>query len=106
MKDSPSPTGNIVTSLIFFGVTAAIAIILFIDAFVMWLASLTGSVAVITGGFFAVIAAVVYLLAVRSALNYIRDRIETVYEVASRIKDGYDWLSDKFSFLSFLRRSR
>ena len=37
MKDSPSPTGNIVTSLIFFGVTAAIAIILFIDAFVMWL---------------------------------------------------------------------
>ena len=41
MKDSPSPTGNIVTSLIFFGVTAAIAIILFIDAFVMWLASLT-----------------------------------------------------------------
>ena len=108
MKDSPSPTGNIVTSLIFFGVTAAIAI-LFIDAFVMWLASLTGSVAVaalITGGFFAVIAAVVYLLAVRSALNYIRDRIETVYEVASRIKDGYDWLSDKFSFLSFLRRSR
>ena len=109
MKDSPSPTGNIVTSLIFFGVTAAIAIILFIDAFVMWLASLTGSVAVaalITGGFFAVIAAVVYLLAVRSALNYIRDRIETVYEVASRIKEGYDWLSDKFSFLSFLRRSR
>ena len=108
MKDSPSPTGNIVTSLIFFGVTAAIAIILFIDAFVMWLASLTGSVAVaalITGGFFAVIAAVVYLLAVRSALNYVRDRIETVYEVASRIKEGYDWLSDKFSFLSFLRRS-
>ena len=97
MKDSPSPTGNIVTSLIFFGVTAAIAIILFIDAFVMWLASLTGSVAVaalITGGFFAVIAAVVYLLAVRSALNYVRDRIETVYEVASRIKEGYDWLSD------------
>ena len=39
MKDSPSPTGNIVTSLIFFGVTAAIAIILFIDAFVMWLAA-------------------------------------------------------------------
>ena len=93
MKDSPSPTGNIVTSLIFFGVTAAIAIILFIAA-------------LITGGFFAVIAAVVYLLAVRSALNYIRDRIETVYEVASRIKEGYDWLSDKFSFLSFLRRSR
>ena len=109
MKDSQAPTGNIVASLVFFGVTAAIAIILFIDAFVMWLASLTGSVAVaalITGGFFAVLAAVVYLLSVRSAVKYVRDRIETVYEVASRVKEGYDWLSDKFSFLSFLRKSR
>ena len=110
MKDSPSPTGNIVTSLIFFRCDGChcdhplhrcvrhVARV-----------ALTGSVAVaalITGGFFAVIAAVVYLLAVRSALNYVRDRIETVYEVASRIKEGYDWLSDKFSFLSFLRRSR
>ncbi|MCR2031026.1 hypothetical protein [Alistipes timonensis] len=109
MKDSQAPTGNIVASLVFFGVTAAIAIILFIDAFVMWLASLTGSVAVaalITGGFFAVLAAVVYLLSVRSAVKYVRDRIDTVYEVASRVKEGYDWLSDKFSFLSFLRKSR
>ena len=109
MKDSQAPTGNIVASLVFFGVTAAIAIILFIDAFVMWLASLTGSVAVaalITGGFFAVLAAVVYLLSVRSAVKYVRDRIETVYEVASRVKEGYDWLSDKFSFLTFLRKSR
>ena len=109
MKDSQAPTGNIVASLVFFGVTAAIAIILFIDAFVMWLASLTGSVAVaalITGGFFAVLAAVVYLLSVRSAVKYVRDRIDTVYEVASRVKEGDDWLSDKFSFLSFLRKSR
>ena len=109
MKDSQAPTGNIVASLVFFGVTAAIAIILFIDAFVMWLASLTGSVAVaalITGGFFAVLAAVVYLLSVRSAVKYVRDRIDTVYEVASRVKEGYDWLADKFSFLSFLRKSR
>lgn len=109
MKDSQAPTGNIVASLVFFGVTAAIAIILFIDAFVMWLASLTGSVAVaalITGGFFAILAAVVYLLSVRSAVKYVRDRIDTVYEVASRVKEGYDWLSDKFSFLSFLRKSR
>ena len=109
MKDSQAPTGNIVASLVFFGVTAAIAIILFIDAFVMWLASLTGSVAVaalITGGFFAVLAAVVYLLSVRSAVKYVRDRIDTVDEVASRVKEGYDWLSDKFSFLSFLRKSR
>ena len=109
MKDSQAPTGNIVASLVFFGVTAAIAIILFIDAFVMWLASLTGSVAVaalITGGFFAVLAAVVYLLSVRSAVKYVRDRIDTVYEVASRVKEGYDWLSDKFLFLSFLRKSR
>lgn len=109
MKDSQTPAGNIVSTLLFFGVTSAIAIILFIEAFVMWLASLTGSVAIaalITGGFFAILAAVIYLLAVRVAMRHIRDRIETVYEVASRVKEGYDWLSDKFSFLSFLRRPR
>lgn len=109
MKDNQTSPGNIVSTMLFFGVTAAIAIILFIDAFVMWLASLTGSVALaalITGGFFAILAAVIYLLAVRTAMNHIRDRIETVYEVASRVKEGYDWLSDKFSFLSFLRRPR
>ena len=110
MKDSQAPTGNIVASLVFFGETAAIAIILFIDAFVfMWLASLTWAFSVaarFTGGFFAVLAAVVYLLSVRSAVKYVRDRIDTVYEVASRVKEGYDWLSDKFSFLSFLRKSR
>lgn len=109
MKGSQTPAGNIVSSVLFFGVTAAIAIILFIDAFVMWLASLTGSVAIaalITGGFFAVLAAVIYLLAVRTAMRHIHERVETVYEVASRVKEGYDWLSDKFSFLSFLRRPR
>lgn len=108
MKDSQKPA-NIVESMLFFGVTAAIAIILFIEAFVMWLASLTGSVAVaalITGGFFAIIAAVIYLFAVRTALEHIRDRVETIYEVASKVKEGYDWLSDKFSFLSFLRGPR
>lgn len=107
MKDSQKSGGNIVASMLFFGVTAAIAIILLIEAFVMWLASLTGSVAVaalITAGFFAVLAAVIYLLAVRTAMEHVRDRVETIYEVASRVKEGYDWLSDKFSFLSFLRR--
>lgn len=109
MKDNRNPSGNIVASLICFGVTAAIAIILFIGAFVMWLASLTGSVAVaalITAGFFALLSFTIYLLAVRTAMEHLRDRLDTVYEVASRIKEAYDWLSDKFSFLSFLRRPR
>lgn len=109
MKDNWKPSGNIVASMLFFGVTAAIAIILFIEAFVMWLASLTGSIAIaslITGGFFAVLAVVIYLLAVRTALEHVRDRVETIYEVASKVKEGYDWLSDKFSFLSFLRGPR
>lgn len=109
MKDNRKPSGNIVASMLFFGVTAAIAIILFIEAFVMWLASLTGSIAIaslITGGFFAVLAVVIYLLAVRTALEHVRDRVETIYEVASKVKEGYDWLSDKFSFLSFLRGPR
>lgn len=109
MKEVRKPGGNLIAPLIFFALTAAVAIFLFIGAFVMWLASLTGSVAVaalITGGFFTLLSIVIYMLSVHTTVAYVRDRLETIYEVASRINDGYNWLSEKFSFLSFHRRSR
>lgn len=109
MSDIQKPGGSILTPLIFFVMTAAVAIFLFIGAFVMWLASLTGSIAVaalITAGFFTVLAIVIYMLSVHTTVAYIRDRLETIYEVASRINNGYNWLSEKFSFLSFLRKPK
>lgn len=109
MADTPRTGGNLLAPLIVFGMTSVVAAALFIWAFVMWLASLTGSVAIaalITACFFALLAAAVYLLAVRTAVAVLRDRLETVYDVATRVRDGYQWLADKFSFLSVFRRSR
>lgn len=108
MREHRNPGGSIVIPLICFIFASIIAILLIIGAFVMWLAELTGSVAVaslITGGFFIVLSAVIYYLSVRRGLEEILDRLDTVYEVASRIKEAYAWLSE-FSFLSLFRRHK
>lgn len=58
-------------------------------ALVVWLSELVGSfiaAALILGGFFAVVAALIYLVSIREAVERIRARAETVYEVA-RIAD-------------------
>ena len=109
MSDQPAPGGHLIAPLVFFVFASIIAMCLFIGAFVMWLASLIGSIAVaalITAGFFAVLALVIYFLSVRTAVAQLRDRLDTVYDVAMRVRAGYNWLSDKFSFLSFLHRAR
>jgi len=109
MSDQPAPGGHLVAPLVFFGLASIIAVCLFIGAFVMWLAELIGSIAIaalITAGFFAVLALVIYLLSVRTAVAQLRDRLDTVYDVAMRVRAGYNWFADKFSFLSFLHRPR
>ena len=68
MSDQPAPGGHLIAPLVFFVIASIIAMCLFIGAFVMWLASLIGSIAVaalITAGFFAVLALVIYFLSVR-----------------------------------------
>ena len=79
--------------------TASIAIFLLLTALVVWLSEVTGSFilsSLIVGGFFAVLAAVIYLLAIREGVERIRDQVETVYDVARAAKEGYEWLTDKF----------
>lgn len=109
MKESPKPHGHIVTPLIFFVLSAVVAVFLLIGAFVMWLASLVNSIAVaalITAGFFTVLALVIYFLSVHAAVQYVHDRLELIYEVSSRINDGFSWFSDHLSFLSFFHKSK
>lgn len=104
MKKGKTSGGNFIASLVFFGLTALIAIYLLLTALVVWLADVTGSLiasTLIVGGFFAVIAAVIYLLSIREAVKHIREQIETVYEVAHAAKEAYQWLSNKF--MLFLR---
>ena len=98
--------GSFVAALVFFVMTASIAIFLLLTALVEWLSVVTGSFilsSLIVGGFFAVLAAVIYLLAIREGVERIRDQVETVYDVARAAKEGYEWLTDKFLLLMKLR---
>ena len=101
--------GSFVAALVFFVMTASIAIFLLLTALVEWLSVVTGSCSLsslIVGGFFAVLAAVIYLLAIREGVERIRDQVETVYDVARAAKEGYEWLTDKFLLLMKLREMR
>ena len=62
MENKPSG-GRFIAALLFFATTAGIAILLLLTALVIWLSSVTGSFiasALIAGGFFAVLALLVY----------------------------------------------
>lgn len=68
MDNRKTSGGSFVAALVFFVMTASIAIFLLLTALVVWLSEVTGSFilsSLIVGGFFAVLAAVIYLLAIR-----------------------------------------
>jgi len=101
MENKPSG-GRFIAALLFFATTAGIAILLLLTALVIWLSSVTGSFiasALIAGGFFAVL----YLFAIRDAVEQIRRQAETVYEVAHAAQTGYEWLAGKVSLFLKLR---
>ena len=105
MENKPSG-GRFIASLLFFAMTAAIAVLLLLTALVVWLSSVTGSFivsALILGGLFALLAFVIYLLAIRDAVDHIRSQAETVYEVARAAQTGYEWLTEKVTLFLRLR---
>ena len=96
MDNRKTSGGSFVAALVFFVMTASIAIFLLLTALVVWLSEVTGSFilsSLIVGGFFAVLAAVIYLLAIREG-------------VARAAKEGYEWLTDKFLLFMKLREMR
>ena len=75
MDNRKTSGGSFVAALVFFVMTALIAIFLLLTALVVWLSEVTGSFilsSLIVGGFFAVLAAVIYLLAIREGVERIR----------------------------------
>ena len=105
MENKPSG-GRFIASLLFFAMTAAIAVLLLLTALVVWLSSVTGSFivsALILGGLFALLAFVIYLLAIRDAVDHIRSQAETVYEVARAAQTGYEWLTEMVTLFRRLR---
>ena len=89
MENKPSG-GRFIASLLFFAMTAAIAVLLLLSALIL-------------GGLFALLAFVIYLLAIRDAVDHIRSQAETVYEVARAAQTGYEWLTEKVTLFLRLR---
>lgn len=90
MENKPSG-GRFIASLLFFAMTAAIAVLLLLTALVVWLSSVTGSFivsALILGGLFTLLAFVIYLLAIRDAVDHSGSQAETVYEDARAQQTG------------------
>lgn len=97
MEQNPSG-GRFAVALLLFGISLLIAILLLITALCVWLTAVTGSMiasALIVGGFFALAAAGIYLLAIRETLERLRTQAETVYEVARAARSGYEWVLGK-----------
>ena len=109
MDNRKTSGGSFVAALVFFVMTASIAIFLLLTALVVWLSEVTGSFilsSLIVGGFFAVLAAVIYLLAIREGVERIRDQVETVYDVARAAKEGYEWLRQVFTAYEAARNAQ
>lgn len=89
MDNRKTSGGSFVAALVFFVMTASIAIFLLLTALVVWLSEVTGSFilsSLIVGGFFAVLAAVIYLLAIREAwsASATRSKRSTTWHVPQR----------------------
>ncbi len=94
-------SGNFFLALLLFCVTAMIAVVLLIVVS-EWLGSFTWA-ALLVGGVFVLAAAGIYFFAIKDPVRQIRARIETVYDVARLLKQGYDWVAAKLEFFVRLK---
>ena len=91
MEKKIDPRG-IMAPLVYFAITAFAAAAMLIIALVVWLAETLESATVATlivGGFFSFVAWLIYVLAVRRSIDYIRDRLDTIYDVAFAARNAY-----------------
>ena len=92
MEERRTQSQGHLAPLIYFAATATTAAILLVTALVAWLAEMIGSVrwaTLIVAGFFLFVAWLIYVLAVRHAINHFRNRLDTIYEVAYAVQNGY-----------------
>lgn len=75
-------------------VSALLAALLFVSAFVAWLAEVFGSLKIpclIVGAFLAIIAIVVYRVSLKSYFRQISDELGVVYSVSRIVRGWIDW---------------
>ena len=93
MDDNKLTPGPVLTPLLCFVLTSIMAIILLVAALIMWLSELIGSATystLIIGGLFTVVAWLIYVLSIKRCIEYVRNRLDTVYDVAYSIRNGYN----------------
>ena len=93
MDDNKPTPGPVLAPIIFFVLTSIMAIILLVAALIMWFSELIGSVTystLIIGGLFTFVAWLIYVLSIKRCIDYIRDRLDTIYDVALSIRNGYN----------------
>ena len=92
MDDNKLTPGPVLTPLLCFVLTSIMAIILLVAALIMWFSELIGSATystLIIGGLFTFVAWLIYVLSIKRCIEYVRDRLDTVYDVAYSIRNGY-----------------
>ena len=102
MDNKLPSAGLLITSLLFFALSATIALLLLLAALLTWLSDVTGSFilsASIMAVFFALVSWAIYRFAIHHAIEQIRTQAATVYEVARLAKAGYEWVVDKIRLL-------
>ena len=86
------PRSHFGLSLVLFGLSVVAAFLLLVTAFTEWLATCLHSSALaslVCGGFFIIVAVVVYFCALHESLQQFRSQMETVYEVAETLRNAY-----------------
>ena len=92
MNDLNSPPRKVLSPIITFIATAIMALILLVVALVIWVADLIDSgaiAALIVGVFFLILSLLIYATTVRKSIEYLHDRLETIYDVAYAARRGY-----------------
>ena len=92
MSSLNSSPRKVFTPIILFITTAIIAFVLLVVSLVIWVAEMinSGSIAaIIVGGLFLVVSLLIYMTAARKSMDYLRDRLDTIYNVAYAAQRGY-----------------
>ncbi len=108
MDENKSQSRSVLAPLLYFAVTSVMAIMLMVAALIMWLSEIMGSAkwaTLIVGCGFTFVAWLIYVLSVRQSILYIKDRMDTIYDVAFTVRNGYKVALRFFSsFLSDILR--
>lgn len=92
MNNLNPPPGKVLWPIIFFVSTVLIAFVLLVVALVVWIAEVIESgflAALIVGGLFLALSLLIYLTTARRAIEYLQNRLETIYDVAYAARRGY-----------------